>query len=360
MEYVTLGRSNVKVTRLTFGAWAIGGWMWGGADRKDALKAIHKSLDLGITSIDTAPAYGFGLSEKIVGEAVRGVRKDVQILTKYGLIWDKKIGKFYFNTTDNDSKPVSIYKYADKESVINECEQSLKRLKTDYIDLLQIHWPDPTTPILETMEAMEVLLKAGKIRAAGVCNYDLEEMKTAAGVWNHEHEDRANADRVWNYNQEDMTTAGESYCLASNQVPYSMLKRDIEKDIVPWCIDNNVSILAYSPLQRGLLTGKIKSGHKFNEGDSRPATPYYRDSNINKTNEFLEKLKPVAADKNATLSQLVLRWTMQMPGITVVLSGARNPEQIEENAGALNLKLDEDEMKLINSLLDNVKLDPGK
>jgi aryl-alcohol dehydrogenase-like predicted oxidoreductase len=345
MEYVILGKTNVKVTRLTFGAWAIGGWMWGGADKKDALKAIHKSIDLGITSIDTAPAYGFGLSEEIVGEAVRGVRKDVQILTKYGLIWDTKIGKFYFNTTDNNGKPASIYRYAGKDSVINECEQSLKRLRTDYIDLLQIHWSDPTTPIQETMEAMDILIKSGKIRAAGVCNYNLEEMKTA---------------HACAYNPGEMKTAAGFTSLASNQVPYSMLKRDIEKDIVPWCIENNVSILAYSPLQRGLLTGKIKTGHKFNEGDSRPATPYYRDSNIIKTNEFLEKLKPVAADKNATLTQLVLRWTMQMPGITVVLAGARNPEQIQENAGALNLKLDEDEMKQINSLLNNIKLDLDK
>jgi aryl-alcohol dehydrogenase-like predicted oxidoreductase len=332
MEHITLGKTNVKVTRLTFGAWAIGGWMWGGADRKDALKAVHKSLDLGITSIDTAPAYGFGLSEEIVGEVVKGVRKEVQILTKYGMIWDKKVGKFYFNSTDNNGKPISIYRYAGKDSVINECEQSLKRLRTDYIDLLQIHWSDPTTPIQETMEAMEILIKAGKIRAAGVSNYNLEDTKTAASFIN----------------------------LASNQVPYSMLKRDIEIDVVPWCIENNVSILAYSPLQRGLLTGKIKTGHKFNEGDSRPATPYYRDSNIKKTNEFLEKLKPIADDKNATLSQLVLRWTMQMPGITVVLAGARNPEQIQENAGALNFKLEEDEMKLINSLLNNIKLDLDK
>jgi aryl-alcohol dehydrogenase-like predicted oxidoreductase len=331
MEYTTLGKSNVKVTRLTFGAWAIGGWMWGGADKKDALKAIHKSLDLGVTSIDTAPVYGFGLSEEIVGEAVKGVRKDVQILTKYGMIWDKKIGKFYFNSTDNEGKPVSIYRYAGKESVINECEKSLKRLRTDYIDLLQIHWSDPTTPIKETMEAMEILLKEGKIRAAGVCNYNLEDMKAAA----------------------------DFIQLASNQVPYSMLRRDIENDIVPWCIKNNVSILPYSPLQRGILTGKFKKGHHFNAGDTRQDTPYYKDSNIKKTNDFLEKLKPLAHDKNATLSQLVLKWTIQMPGITTVLAGARNPAQIEENAGALNFKLTEEEVKIINSYLDQLKLDLG-
>jgi aryl-alcohol dehydrogenase-like predicted oxidoreductase len=329
MEYTTLGKSTVKVTRLTFGAWAIGGWMWGGADRKDALKALHKSLDLGITTIDTAPVYGFGLSEEIVGEAVKGVRKEVQILTKYGLIWDKKIGKFYFNSNDNEGKPVSLYRYAGKESVINECEKSLKRLRTDYIDLLQIHWSDPTTPIRETMEAMEILIKSGKIRAAGVCNYDLEDTKTSASFIN----------------------------LASNQVPYSMLKRDIEKDIVPWCIENNVSILAYSPLQRGLLTGKFKKGHHFNQGDTRPDTPYYKDSNIKRTNDLLEKLKPLANDRNVTLSQLVLRWTMQMHGITTVLAGARNLAQIQENAGALNFNLEKEEMELINSLLAQVKLD---
>jgi aryl-alcohol dehydrogenase-like predicted oxidoreductase len=331
MEYITLGRSSVKVTRLTFGAWAIGGWMWGGADKKDALKAIHKSLDLGVTTIDTAPVYGFGLSEEIVGEAVKGVRKDVQILTKYGMIWDKKIGKFYFNSTDNEGKPVSIYRYAGKESVINECEKSLKRLRTDYIDLLQIHWSDPTTPIKETMEAMKILLKAGKIRAAGVCNYNLEDMKAAA----------------------------DFIQLASNQVPYSMLRRDIENDIVPWCIKNNVSILPYSPLQRGILTGKFKKGHHFNAGDTRQDTPYYKDSNIKKTNDFLEKLKPLAHDKNATFSQLVLRWTMQMPGITTVLAGARNPAQIQENAGALNFQLTGEEMKIINSYLEQLKLDLG-
>jgi aryl-alcohol dehydrogenase-like predicted oxidoreductase len=303
--------------------------MWGGADKKVALKAIHKSIDLGITSIDTAPAYGFGQSEEIIGKAVKGVRKEVQILTKYGMIWDKKIGKFFFNSTDNEGKPVSMYRYAGKESVINECEQSLKRLRTDYIDLLQIHWSDPTTPIQETMEAMEILLKSGKIRAAGVCNYNLEDIKTAAGF----------------------------ISLASNQVPYSMLRRDIEKDILPWCIENNVSILAYSPLQRGLLTGKIKNGYQFNPGDTRPSTPYYKETNIKKTNELLEKLKPVARDKNATISQLVLRWTMQMPGISVVLAGARDPVQIQENAGALNFKLTEEEMKLINSYLDELKLD---
>jgi len=329
MNLTELGTSGVKVTPIIFGAWAIGGWMWGGADKKDALKAIHKSLDLGLSSIDTAPAYGFGQSEEIVGEAIKGVRTEVQILTKYGLIWDKKIGKFYFPTTNNEGKSVSIYKYAGKESVIRECEQSLKRLKTDYIDLYQIHWPDPSTPISETMETVTQLIKDGKIRAAGVCNYNVEEMEEAESLID----------------------------LASNQVPYSMLNRDIENDLVPWCIEHNKSILAYSPLQRGLLTGKFNPGHRFNPGDARPNTPWFKEKNIVKTNEFLDNIKPLARSKNATLAQLVLQWTMQMPGITAVLAGARNAQQVEDNAGALKFTLSEEEMQEINSNLDKLELE---
>jgi len=329
MNYVELGKSGVKVTPIIFGAWAIGGWMWGGADKKDAISAIHKSLDMGLSSIDTAPVYGFGLSEKIVGEAIKGIRGEVQILTKYGLLWDKKIGKFYFPSVNNEGKPVSIYKYAGKESVIHECEQSLKRLNTDYIDLYQIHWPDPTTPIAETTDAVSKLIKDGKIKAAGVCNYNVEEMKIADASIN----------------------------LTSNQVPYSMLKRDIENDLIPWCIEHKKSILAYSPLQRGVLTGKFKPGHHFNPGDNRPSLPWFKDANIIKTNELLEKITPLARSKNASLAQLVLRWTMQMPGITTVLAGARNVEQVKENAGTLNFELSEEEMNEINSNLDKLELE---
>lgn len=329
MEYVNIGTSNVKVTHIIFGAWAIGGWMWGGADRKDAIKAIRKSLDLGISSIDTAPVYGFGLSEEIVGEAIKDVRSDVQILTKYGLVWDRKIGGFYFSTLSNDGKPVSIYKYAGKESVIHECEQSLRRLNTDYIDLYQIHWPAPSTPIAETMEAVGRLMKDGKIRAAGVCNYSVEEMKTAEISIN----------------------------LASNQIPYSMVRRNIENDLVPWCIEHEKSILAYSPLQRGLLTGKFKPGHPFGPGDNRPDTPWFQEENMIKINDFLEELTSLARSKNATLAQLVLRWTMQMPGITAVLAGARNADQVKDNAGALNFTLSQEEMQEINLKLNKLELE---
>ncbi len=329
MEYRTLGKSDLKVTPLTFGAWAIGGWMWGGADKADALKAIRKSIDLGITTIDTAPVYGFGLSEEIVGEAIAGIRDQVQILTKYGLIWDRQVGQFYFETQDNEGNPLAVYKYAGKQSVMDECEKSLKRLGTDHIDLLQIHWADPTTPVEETMEAVASLIRQGKIRAAGVCNYSVDDMKRAETV----------------------------VSLASNQVPYSMLRRDIEFDMVPYCLENNKAILPYSPLQRGLLTGKFKKGHTFNSGDTRPATPYYKDVNITRTNQFLESIRPIAQSHNASLTQLVLRWTIQMPGITTVLVGARNTKQVEENCGTFDFNLSREEMNSINKKLDELDLD---
>ena len=158
METRKLGRSEVEATVITFGAWAIGGWMWGGADRKEAIEAIKASLDHGVTSIDTAPAYGQGLSEELCGEAIRGLdRTKIQLLTKFGLRWDTSEGEFFFKSRDNHGKELMIHKLASKKSIMQECENSLKRLGTDYIDLYQIHWPDSTTPVSETMEAMQRL-----------------------------------------------------------------------------------------------------------------------------------------------------------------------------------------------------------
>ena len=155
MEYRKLGNSDLNISVVTFGAWAAGGWMWGGTDRSEAVNAIRTAFDSGITSIDTAPAYGQGRSEEIVGEAIKTLPRDkVQILTKYGLRWDTDKGEFYFKSVDNNGKPINLHKYASKESIIKECEESLRRLGTDYIDLYQIHWADPTTPIQETMEAV--------------------------------------------------------------------------------------------------------------------------------------------------------------------------------------------------------------
>jgi aryl-alcohol dehydrogenase-like predicted oxidoreductase len=329
MDYRTLGKSGIKVSELAFGAWAIGGWLWGGADAKEAVKAIETAIDHGMTTIDTAAVYGFGLSEELVAKAVKGKRDKTQIMTKFGMVWDEKKGKFYFSSKDNNGKDIDIYAYSSKERVFADCDSSLKRLGTDYIDLYQIHWPDATTPVSETMEALETLIKKGKIRAGAVSNYSHDLMAEAL----------------------------KTLQIASNQVPYSMVNREIEKEIVPFCISNNIGILAYSPLQRGLLTGKIKQGHNFEEGDSRPSTVYYKEPNLSRIIELTGKLKAIADERNVTLSQLVLNWTKEQPGITCVLAGARNPQQVLDNVKAVDFTLTDEEMKKINALLTDLNIE---
>ncbi len=332
MEYRKIGETSLQCSVITFGAWAIGGWKWGGSDRGEAIKAIRSSYDEGVTTIDTAPAYGQGLSEEIVAEAIQGIQRDkVQILTKYGLRWDVTGGEFFFKSQDNDGRDINMHKWSSYKSIMEECEQSLKRLKTDYLDLYQIHWYDSTTPISESMEAMIRLKEQGKIREAGVCNYTVEWMEEAE----------------------------KTYKLASNQVPYSMVMRDIEKDVVPYCIKNKKSIIAYSPLQRGLLTGKLKPGHVFNDGDHRADLSYFSSENIRRVNDMLNALRPLAESKKASLAQLVLRWTVDQPGITIALAGARNAEQAVQNAKAAAIRLTEKEISFINEQLKSLELEPA-
>jgi aryl-alcohol dehydrogenase-like predicted oxidoreductase len=329
MEYRNLGETDLKCSVISFGAWAIGGWRWGGNDRKESVNAILAAYEHGITSIDTAPAYGQGLSEEIIAEALQQIPRDkVQILTKYGLRWDRKEGEFWFSSTSMDGSAIDLYKLSSAKNIMEECEDSLKRLRTDYIDLYQAHWPDSTTPVSETMEAIIKLKEQGKIREAGVCNYSASQMKKA----------------------------GETYSLASDQVPYSMVLREIEKDLVPYCIENKKSIIAYSPLQRGLLTGKIKPGHVFTEGDHRPGLPYFSPHNIEVVNKMLDSLRPLATEKKATLAQLVLSWTINQPGITIALAGARNDKQAIENAKAGDMKLTAQEMNFISKQLQKLSL----
>ncbi|MDN5287114.1 MAG: aldo/keto reductase [Mucilaginibacter sp.] len=329
MKYRKLENTDLLLSEVTFGAWAAGGWMWGGTERKEAIDAIRTSYSLGVTSIDTAPIYGQGTSEEIVGAAIRDLaRDDFQILTKYGMRWDLKKGDFGFSSKNNGGEDIDIYKYAGKKSIIKECENSLKRLRTDYIDLYQIHWPDSTTPIEESMEAASRLIEQGKIRYAGVCNYDAAQMAEA-----------------------------EKYItLASNQVPYSMVKRSIETELIPYCLKNNKSILAYSPLERGLLTGKMKPGHEFAPGDHRKTVSFFQERNLRRTNEFLNLLKPIAAEKHLTLGQLVILWTLQQPGITIALVGARNSEQAIENARAIDTQLSNEEIAVISDYLEQLEL----
>ncbi|MEA4918409.1 aldo/keto reductase [Proteiniphilum sp.] len=325
MQYRKLGETDLYLSVITFGAWAAGGWMWGKTERKDAVDAIRIAYDQGVTSIDTAPVYGQGTSEEIVGEAIKGIlREKVQILTKFGMRWDLVKGDFAFASKDNSGNNIDIYKYAGKESIVKECEDSLRRLGTDYIDLYQIHWHDSTTPISETFEAVVKLIEQGKVRYAGVCNYSAAQM--------------AEAEKTLN--------------LASNQIPYSMVNRGIEEETLPYCIENNKGILAYSPLERGLLTGKITPGYQFQPGDHRANHKHFQAAFIERANRLLQKIKPIADEKGASLSQLVLRWTVEKPGITIALVGARNAGQSLQNAKAMDLELTPYEFDFIHKAVN--------
>ncbi|GAA4308818.1 aldo/keto reductase [Compostibacter hankyongensis] len=329
MEYRQIGSSDLKASVITFGAWAIGGWMWGGTDRKAAISAIRAALDEGVNTIDTAPVYGQGLSEELVKEALEGVpRERVLLLTKFGMRWDLEKGVLKMRSQDAAGKDIAVYQYAGRESVIKECEDSLRRLGTDYIDLYQQHWPDATTPIAETMEAVQRLIEQGKVRAAGVCNYSADQMREAE----------------------------QTLPLASNQVPYSMVLRDIEKAVVPYCLEHGKGILVYSPLQRGVLTGKFSPEHVFENDDHRSGMRYYQPENIRRINAFLEKLRPLAEEKKASIAQLVIRWTIAQPGITVALVGARDARQAQENARAAAIRLSEEELQLISRELEALRL----
>lgn len=329
MQMRKLGSSDVHVTPVVLGTWAIGGWLWGGQDDDDALAAIRAGLDAGMTTIDTAPIYGFGHSEEIVGKAIAGRRDEVQLLTKYGLRWDRTEGEFYFKTQDIEGHHYEVYRNAKPDSIVEECERSLKRLGTDCIDLYQCHWRDHTTPVEETMEAVEKLLKAGKIRAAGVSNFTVEEIQSArSGV-----------------------------PLASNQPPYSMVKRDIEREMVPYAQSNDLALIVYSPLQLGLLTGKLTMDREFPPSDLRSQSPYFKPENRRKVIDFLEKLAPIADGHHATVAQLVIHWTIHRPGVTAALVGSRNPDQARENAAAAGIELTDAERETIDGLVEGLHLD---
>ncbi|MBC6401793.1 MAG: aldo/keto reductase [Ekhidna sp.] len=330
MEKIRLGNSEVKVSSIVFGAWAIGGWMWGGTDDQLALEALKTGFDEGITSIDTAPVYGLGHSEKVVGKFAKEVgREHVEILTKFGWNWEMPRGKALMKGSWPGGPEKDIYSNAGKESIIYEVKQSLQRLQTDYIDLYQLHRPDPNTPVEEMMEACLQLQQEGKIKAFGVSNMSVDLMIRAEKVME----------------------------IAASQSPYSMIYRKIENDILPHCIDHNIGILAYSPLQRGLLTGKITSDYPFGEGDHRAKNKFFKEPNRSKTNEFLQKIKPIADGHGITLAQLVINWTIRRGGVTATLVGARNAEQARENAKSMSFMLSEEELRMINEELGKVEID---
>jgi Predicted oxidoreductases (related to aryl-alcohol dehydrogenases) len=313
-----IGRSGIRASAIGLGTWAIGGWMWGGTDEGEAIAAIQTALDEGVTLIDTAPAYGQGLAEEIVGKAIRGRRDKVVLATKCGLVWHTTKGRHFF---DYEGRPV--HRYLGRDAIFYEIEQSLGRLGTDYIDHYITHWQDPTTPTEETMDALEELKRQGKIRSIGASNVSPEELKA-------------------------YVAAGQ---LDAVQEEYSMVERRIEKTLLPICAEHGVSVLSYSTLALGLLSGKIGPDRKFTGDDQRRNHPRFSVANREKVARFMAEIAPVVDAHGATPAQVVIAWTLQQPGITFALCGARNPRQAAENAAAGRLRLTADELAQIDAAI---------
>lgn len=327
MEQRQLGRAKVLVTPVIFGAWAIGGWMWGGSDEKDAVAAIQASLDQGVTTIDTAAIYGMGYSEELVGKAIKGRRDQAVIATKCGLRWDSNEGTDPWLQEDLKGNKVLIRKNSRPDSIVYECEESLKRLGVDVIDLYQIHWPDASTSIEDAWRAMAKLKAQGKVRAIGVSNFSLQQLQEAHAI----------------------------HPVDSLQPPYSLLRREIEEDLLPYCLEQKIAILAYSPLERGILTGKVTMERTFPKGDHRASLPFFMPENRKKILSALEQIGPIAEKYEATLSQVIIHCTFQMPGITAAIVGARNPKQAIENARAAALQLTFEERAHVIHVLEETQ-----
>ncbi|GAB4316824.1 MAG: aldo/keto reductase [Candidatus Zixiibacteriota bacterium] len=329
MERRRLGTSDLELPVVTLGTWAIGGTSWGGADDDAAVEAIHAAIDHGVSAIDTAPIYGFGHSEEVVGRAIRGRRHQVEILTKCGLRWDTDEGEFVMESKTLDGLPVSIYKNLTADSIIHECENSLKRLGIDVIDLYQVHWPSTSAPADETMGALVRLKEQGKIREIGVSNYSsaqLEEARSYAPIF-------------------------------SNQIEYSLLSREIENDELPYCRNNDLAILVYSPMHLGLLTGKVTMDRKFPKNDLRHKLPWFQPENRRRVLEAITTLRDIAEARQATISQVAVAWTLHQPGVASALVGARNRAQAIENAGAGLIRLLPQDISALTTTFDRLTLD---
>lgn len=322
---------------LAFGSWAVGGWMWGGTEEKDAIQAIRTALDHGINLIDTAPVYGFGRSEEIVGKALVGVPRDqFLIATKCGLVWDKRDwpegkGEFHFYSTDEGygsgaETDWRVYRYLRPESIRREVEASLKRLRTDRIDLLQTHWQDSTSKIEETMGTLLDLKAEGKIRAIGVSNVQRSELE--------QYFQRGEADVI--------------------QERFSLLDRKIETNgLLEYARKKNMSLFPYSPMCRGLLTGKMSPDRKFGPGDRRNYEKRFSPENRARVNERLTRLQTLGEEHGLTVAQLVLAWTFSKYEKTHVLCGARNSEQVLENVAAGDALLTQEEIRQIEQAFED-------
>lgn len=307
MEYAKLGKSDLVVSKIGLGTWQFGDkdWGWGAEYGEDeALATIHRALDLGINLIDTAEVYGDGISEAVVGKAIQARRDEVIIATK---VWGGHL------------------RYGD---VLQAAEGSLRRLGIETIDLYQIHWPSYHVPLEETMEALQKLVEQGKVRYIGVSSFSVPLLREAQRHFKGR--------------------------IISNQVRYNLLQREIEREILPYCRREGITVIAYSPLAQGLLTGKFREDFQSTDG-IRKANPLFDSRNLGQALKVVEVLGEIAADRGKTTAQVALNWLIQRPGV-VAIPGAKRPEQIEESAGACGWKLTQEELSWIEEVCGALKL----
>jgi len=309
VELRRLAKTDFDVSAVALGCWPIAGMTSRGVTDDESIATVRACFDSGVNFLDTAYCYGRnGESEDLIRRALKGRRDEIVIATKGGIHWGDDGNQVL------DSSP---------ERLRQECEESLRRLGTDRVELYYVHAPDKHTPIAETAGGMKELLDSGKIRAAGVSNYRLDQLQQFAAV-----------------------------CpLSAYQPPFNMLQRDIEKDTLPWCVENDVSVCIYWPLLKGLLAGKLSRDTRFPPDDSRSRYPMYQGEEWEKNLDFVDRLREVATDAGKTVAQVVINWTIHQPGITVALCGAKRPEQIEETAGGAGWRLTNTQLAAIDEAL---------
>jgi aryl-alcohol dehydrogenase-like predicted oxidoreductase len=317
MEYTKIPDIPLDASRLGLGTWAFGGFQWGGSNDDESVRTIHAALDLGINLIDTAPAYGFGHSEEVIGRAIaeRGKRDQVILATKCGL---ERVGD-------------ALYRNSSRRQIFEEVEVSLRRLRTDYIDLYQVHWPDPATPFEETADAIGDLQQAGKVRAVGVSNYSIAAM-----------------DRFHVVTRK-----------ATAQPPLNLFEREAQADVLPWCRANGVSTLTYGALCRGMLSGAVDSSTKFPGDDLRNTDPKFRPPRFGQYLEAVKLLDRYAHDRYGKgVLALAVRWVLDQPGVSVALWGARHPPELAPLPEIVGWHLDEEALRYIDEVLSHSVKDP--
>ncbi len=317
MRTKKLGWTDLKLTTVGLGTWAIGGsgwqYAWGPQDDRDSISTIQRAIEIGINWIDTAAVYGLGHSEEVVGKAIEGLSDKPIIATKCGRAWNKD---------------GNLYGLLKRERILSEIESSLKKLKLDVIDLYQIHWPNPEEDIEEAWGTVADLVKEGKVRYAGVSNFNVEQLKRIQPI----------------------------HPVASLQPPYSMLRRDVEDELLSYCAENDIGVIAYSPMQKGILTGKFNRERALNlpEDDHRRRDPLFREPKLSANLELVEELRKIAEKSGRTVAQLAIAWVLRRSEVTSAIVGARHPSQIEETAAAGDWVLSEVDIASIDALLEKL------